>query len=183
VGVRGALRPLGQSLPNFQSISLVRQVRRRVRPRLADLRRHSYAALCVVGAKQCNSRCRLLALTSFTALQKGGRYRINSGQTAPSGLTSSAAFDPTATSVLANGQGQKYADFAPTCWASTRFRDALITDALAPMGRGGWRSGALDDFAAPSVRDMRREEWLVCPAAIWTHCLAVMPVRSTPREI
>jgi hypothetical protein len=33
-------------------------------------------------------------LTSFTALQKGGRYRINSGQTAPSGLTSSAAFDP-----------------------------------------------------------------------------------------
>lgn len=43
-----------------------------------------------------------------------------------------------------------------------RFRDALITDALAPMGRGGWRSGALDDFAAPSVRRMRREEWLVC---------------------
>ena len=33
-------------------------------------------------------------LTSFTALQKGGRYRINSGQTAPSGLTGSAAFDP-----------------------------------------------------------------------------------------
>ena len=33
-------------------------------------------------------------LTSFTALQKCGRYRINSGQTAPSGLTSSAAFDP-----------------------------------------------------------------------------------------
>jgi hypothetical protein len=33
-------------------------------------------------------------ITSFTALQKGGRYRINSGQTAPSGLTSSAAFDP-----------------------------------------------------------------------------------------
>ena len=33
-------------------------------------------------------------ITSFTALQKGGRYRINSGQTAPSGLTNSAAFDP-----------------------------------------------------------------------------------------
>ena len=33
-------------------------------------------------------------LTSFTALQKCGRYRINSGQTAPSGLTGSAAFDP-----------------------------------------------------------------------------------------
>jgi hypothetical protein len=32
--------------------------------------------------------------TSFTALQKCGRYRINSGQTAPSGLTGSAAFDP-----------------------------------------------------------------------------------------
>ena len=30
------------------------------------------------------------------------------------------------------------------------------------MGRGGWRSGALDDFAAPSVRRMRLEEWLVC---------------------
>ena len=30
--------------------------------------------------------------TSFTALQKCGRYRINSGQTAPSGLTGSAAF-------------------------------------------------------------------------------------------
>ena len=63
-----------------------------------------------------------------------------------------------------------------------QIRDALITDALAPMGRGGWRSGALDDFAAPSVRRMRREEWLVCLAAIWTHCLAVMSVRSTPRE-
>ena len=37
-------------------------------------------------------------LTSFTVLQKCGRYRINSGQTAPSGLTGSAAFDPTATS-------------------------------------------------------------------------------------
>jgi hypothetical protein len=33
-------------------------------------------------------------LTSFTPLQKCGRYRINSGQTAPSGLTGSAAFDP-----------------------------------------------------------------------------------------
>ncbi|MGD0421770.1 MAG: hypothetical protein ABSA68_19690, partial [Xanthobacteraceae bacterium] len=32
--------------------------------------------------------------TSFTPLQKCGRYRINSGQTAPSGLTGSAAFDP-----------------------------------------------------------------------------------------
>ena len=32
--------------------------------------------------------------TSFTALQKGGRYRINSGQTAQSGWTGSAAFDP-----------------------------------------------------------------------------------------
>jgi hypothetical protein len=36
-------------------------------------------------------------LTSFTALQKCGRYRINSGQTAPSGLTGSAAFDPKVT--------------------------------------------------------------------------------------
>ena len=33
-------------------------------------------------------------LSSFTALQKCGRYRINSGQTAPSCLTGSAAFDP-----------------------------------------------------------------------------------------
>ena len=33
-------------------------------------------------------------LTTFATLQKGDRYRINSGQTAPSGLTSSAAFDP-----------------------------------------------------------------------------------------
>jgi len=33
--------------------------------------------------------------TSFTALQKCGRYRINGGQTAPSGLIGSAAFDPT----------------------------------------------------------------------------------------
>jgi hypothetical protein len=38
-------------------------------------------------------------LTSFTALQKGGRYRINSGQTAPSGLTGSAAFDPQETDI------------------------------------------------------------------------------------
>jgi hypothetical protein len=30
----------------------------------------------------------------FTGLKKCGRYRINSGQTAPSGLTGSAAFDP-----------------------------------------------------------------------------------------
>ena len=36
-------------------------------------------------------------LTSFTAPQKCGRYRINSGQTAPSGLTGSAAFDPQST--------------------------------------------------------------------------------------
>ena len=72
----------------------------------------------------------------------------------------SVEIDATATSVLANGQGQKYlkgdADFAPTCWASTVSGRAL--DALAPMGRGG---GALYDFAAPSVRRMRREEWLV----------------------
>jgi hypothetical protein len=33
-------------------------------------------------------------LTSFTALHKFGRYRINSGQTAPSDLTGSDAFDP-----------------------------------------------------------------------------------------
>src|ERR1700726_407421 len=47
-----------------------------------------------VGARHIN-RCDVAfwPLTSFTALQKGGRYRINSGQTAPSGLTSSAAFD------------------------------------------------------------------------------------------
>src|SRR5271157_5790462 len=32
-------------------------------------------------------------LTSFTAPQKCGRYRINSGQTAPSGTTVSAALD------------------------------------------------------------------------------------------
>ena len=32
-----------------------------------------------------------LPLTSFTALQKCGRYRRNSGQTAPSGMTVSAA--------------------------------------------------------------------------------------------
>ena len=32
--------------------------------------------------------------TSITALQKCGRYPINSGQTAPSGLTGSAAFEP-----------------------------------------------------------------------------------------
>jgi hypothetical protein len=63
-----------------------------------------------------------------------------------------------------------------------RFRDVLITDALAPMGRGGWRSGALDDFAAASVRHEARRVARV-PAAIWTHCLAVMPVRSTPREM
>jgi hypothetical protein len=31
-------------------------------------------------------------LTSFAALQKGGHYRINSGQTAPLGMTVSAAF-------------------------------------------------------------------------------------------
>ena len=40
----------------------------------------------------CNFR--IWPLTSFTAMQKCGRYRINSGQTAPSGLTGSAAFDP-----------------------------------------------------------------------------------------
>jgi hypothetical protein len=30
----------------------------------------------------------------FTVLLPSGRYRINSGQTAPSGMTVSAAFDP-----------------------------------------------------------------------------------------
>jgi hypothetical protein len=39
-------------------------------------------------------------LTSFTALQKCGRYRAISGQTAPSGLTGSAAFDPYVTARL-----------------------------------------------------------------------------------
>jgi hypothetical protein len=38
-------------------------------------------------------------VTSFTALQKCSRYRINSGQTAPSGMTVSAAFDPMRTSL------------------------------------------------------------------------------------
>ena len=33
-------------------------------------------------------------LRHFAATQPFGRFRINSGQTAPSGLTSSAAFDP-----------------------------------------------------------------------------------------
>jgi hypothetical protein len=33
-------------------------------------------------------------LTSFTALQKCGRYRINSGHTVPSGLIGSVANDP-----------------------------------------------------------------------------------------
>jgi len=37
---------------------------------------------------------RLLALNVIHGLQKCDRYRINSGQTAPSGLTGSAAFDP-----------------------------------------------------------------------------------------
>jgi hypothetical protein len=63
-----------------------------------------------------------------------------------------------------------------------QIRDALITDALAPMGRNGWRSGALYDFAAPRAPHEARRVARV-PAAIWTHCLAVMPVRSTPREI
>jgi hypothetical protein len=44
-------------------------------------------------------------LASFTALQKCGRYRINSGQTAPSDLTASAAFDPTATLAVHRGNG------------------------------------------------------------------------------
>jgi hypothetical protein len=35
-----------------------------------------------------------MALNVNHGLQKCGRYRINSGQTAPSGLTGSAAFDP-----------------------------------------------------------------------------------------
>jgi hypothetical protein len=39
-------------------------------------------------------------LTSFTRLQKFRRNRINSGQTAPSGFTGVAAFDPTATSTF-----------------------------------------------------------------------------------
>jgi len=37
---------------------------------------------------------RLWPFTSFTALQKCSRYRINSGQTAPSGLTGSQRFGP-----------------------------------------------------------------------------------------
>jgi predicted TIM-barrel fold metal-dependent hydrolase len=36
--------------------------------------------------KCCTADCSNLALNSFTALQKCGRYRINSGQPAPSGL-------------------------------------------------------------------------------------------------
>jgi hypothetical protein len=50
-------------------------------------------------------------LTSFTALQKCGRYRINSGQTAPSGLTGSAAFGPTADIRHASGLTKP----PPTC--------------------------------------------------------------------
>ena len=50
-------------------------------------------------AETSNSSCTAGAvhtwpLTSSTALQKCDRYRINSGQTAPSSLTGSAAFDP-----------------------------------------------------------------------------------------
>jgi hypothetical protein len=48
---------------------------------------------------QATAEWRLLVLTSFTALQRGGRNRTNSGQIAPSGLTGSAAFDPKETFV------------------------------------------------------------------------------------
>jgi hypothetical protein len=46
----------------------------------------------------CDAWVSFWPLTSFRALQKCGRYRINSGQTAPSDLTGSAAFDPDRTS-------------------------------------------------------------------------------------
>jgi hypothetical protein len=68
-------------------------------------------------------------LTSFTGLQKCGCYRINSGQTAPSGLTVSAAFDPqeTSASFASTGgvqlsDGVQFATVANGCdriWSST----------------------------------------------------------------
>jgi hypothetical protein len=51
--------------------------------------RRSFFFVCVFFAN-----IRSWPSTSFTALQKCGRYRINSGQTAPSGLTGSATFNP-----------------------------------------------------------------------------------------
>ena len=47
-----------------------------------------------------SARCETtrLALNVIPALQKCGRCRIDSGKTAPSGLTGSAAFDPSETS-------------------------------------------------------------------------------------
>ena len=39
-------------------------------------------------------------ITTFRRAAALGRYRINSGRTAPSGLTGSAAFDPCATSAV-----------------------------------------------------------------------------------
>ena len=54
--------------------------------------RKVHSPTTVVQKIRVNVRC--WPLTSFTAPQKCGRYRINSGQTAPSGLTGSAAFDP-----------------------------------------------------------------------------------------
>ena len=78
---------------------------------------------------------------------------------------STDAVDPTATSILANGQGQKYlkgdADFAPTCWASAVSGRAHnrrpCADGVRRVAIGG-----PGRFRGPSVRRMRREEWLVC---------------------
>jgi hypothetical protein len=69
--------------------------------------------------------------TLFTALQKAGRYRINSGQTAPSGLTGSAAFDPQETFRVEIGRqpklvGCRVPSFSPFDFENTPFaRDTL----------------------------------------------------------
>jgi hypothetical protein len=76
---------------------------RRVQPRFCHFSRcprtclgHLGIAVTPVDSKALGGRTngRGWPSTSLTALQKCGRYRINSGQTAPSGLTGSAAFDP-----------------------------------------------------------------------------------------
>jgi hypothetical protein len=59
-------------------------------PRLGPRGRGAHSA-----AHPCCTYSRpLLPLTSFRALQEGGRYWINSGQTVPSGLSGVVAIDP-----------------------------------------------------------------------------------------
>jgi hypothetical protein len=114
-------------------------------------------------------------------LQKCGRYRTNSGQTAPSGLTGSAAFDPSATlpaGLRCNAAGATFIGVRGICaklskyhpcgcdifvsgahQTSTDLKIAKIDGRLLRVKRQR-SSPLLIELSQPAGRNRTRKQWI-----------------------